>query len=380
MFNSLISLLPAWEEHRMKLNAEVCVIGAGPGGALLAYLLAKAGLSVVLLEKQPTLGKAFRGEILNGEGEVVLNKHQILSFLAEGTALPLTHIEYWSDGKIVKTLLPDSLDGNVGIHVPQGDLLNAIINQANQYANFTLYTGTTINQLLQNEDGQYCGVTAVLENGEQLELHSMIIVGADGRYSTVRKQAALSVSQRSHGYDLLWARIPAPDNWQPIIRSAIVDNQQLHLFTQATGHIQIGWNIEENAYPRLRRQSFEPFIESLIQAFPDLEHHVRQHIQSWHDFVLLDIFSSQVDTWAKEGLVLIGDAAHTMTPTGAFGLNEALRDADWLADHIIEGLKANDLSLNWLKQLEHVRRKTVDALQQEQFLMEETYQQNFILS
>lgn len=372
--------MAAWEEHIMKLNAEVCVIGAGPGGALLSYLLAKAGLSVVLLEKQPTLGKAFRGEILNGEGEAVLNKHQILSFLAEGTVLPLTHIEYWSDGKIVNTLLPDSPDGNVGIHVPQGDLLNGIINQANQYDNFSLHTGVTINQLLQNEDGHYCGVSAVLENGEPLELYSSIIVGADGRYSTVRKQAALSVSHRSHGYDLLWARIPAPDNWEPVIRSAIVDNQQLHLFTQATGHIQIGWNIEEDAYPRLRRQSFEPFITTLIEAFPDLEHHVKQHIQSWQDFVLLDIFSSQVDSWAKEGLVLIGDAAHTMTPTGAFGLNEALRDADWLAEHLIEGLRANKLSLTWLKQLEQARRKTVDALQQEQFLMEETYQQNFIVS
>lgn len=372
--------MTAREEHIMKLNAEVCVIGAGPGGALLSYLLAKAGLSVVLLEKQPTLGKAFRGEILNGQGEAVLKKHQILSFLAEGTALPLTHIEYWSGGEIVKTLLPDSPDGNVGIHVPQGDLLNGIISQANEYSNFTLYTGVTVSQLLQNEDGQYYGVSAHFENGEPLELHSSIIVGADGRYSTVRKQAAMSVSNRSHGYDLLWARIPAPDNWQPVIRSAIVDNQQLHLFTQATGHIQIGWNIEEDAYPKLRRQSFEPFIATLIAAFPDLEQHVKQHIQSWHDFVLLDIFSSQVDTWAKEGLVLIGDAAHTMTPTGAFGLNEALRDADWLAEHLIEGLHSNDLSLTWFKQLEQARRNIVDALQQEQFLMEESYQQNFIVS
>lgn len=365
---------------KMNINVDVVVIGAGPGGALLSYILAKSGVSVALLEKQPTLGKAFRGEILNAEGEAVLKKQGIMSRLAEDAAQPMTHIEYWSNGEIVRTLLPDTPDGNVGVHVAQVDLLDTIISEANRYSNFTLYTGVTVTHLNQDEQGNYNGVIATNGAGAEMSLTSKIIVGADGRYSTVRKQAAMQPVHRNHGYDLLWARIPAPAGWKPVIRSAIVDNHQLHLFTQARGYIQIGWNIEENSYPKLRRGSFEPFITTLIQAFPDLEQQVRTHITSWNDFVLLDIFSSRLDTWAKEGLVLIGDAAHTMTPTGAFGLNEALRDADWLAEHLSNGLQSNNVSLAWLQELELARRKTVDALQQEQFVMEETYQQNFVTS
>ncbi|WP_018752287.1 FAD-dependent monooxygenase [Paenibacillus sanguinis] len=361
----------------MNKNVDVCVIGAGPGGALLSYLLAKSGISVALLEKQMTLGKAFRGEILNSDGVAVLNKHEVMSRFEDGAILPLEHIEYWLNGKLVKLLLPAMSEGNVGIHVPQADLLDALIKGASQYPDFTLHTGVTVSRLVQDEDGYYHGILAFDGTGEEMLLHCRVIVGADGRYSTVRRQANIPAMIRNHGYDLLWARIPAPPGWKPIIRSAIVNNQQLHLFTQARGHIQIGWNIEQDSYPKLRKQSFEPFITTLIQAFPDLEHQVRQYIKSWNDFVLLDIFSSQADTWTKDGLVLIGDAAHTMTPTGAFGLNEALRDADWLADHLTQGLQGDLLDKDWLKQVEQVRRQAVEVLQQEQLIMEQTYQQNF---
>ncbi|WP_059049588.1 FAD-dependent monooxygenase [Paenibacillus senegalimassiliensis] len=361
----------------MNKNVDVCVIGAGPGGALLSSLLAKSGVSVALLEKQTMLGRAFRGEILNSDGIAVLKKHEVMSRLADGACLPLEHIEYWLNGKLVKMLLPDKSEGNVGIHVPQADLLDALIKEAEQYSNFTLHTGVTVSDLVQDAHGYYNGIFATDGKGDEVLLHSRVIVGADGRYSTVRRHANIPAMNRNHGYDLLWARIPAPSGWKPIIRSAIVDNQQLHLFTQARGYIQIGWNIEQDSYPKLRKQSFEPFITTLIQAFPDLEHQVRQYIKSWNDFVLLDIFSSQVDTWTKDGLVLIGDAAHTMTPTGAFGLNEALRDADWLANHLTEGLQRESLNVDCLKQLEQVRRHTVEELQQEQLMMEQNYKQNF---
>lgn len=364
--------------NKMKVNVDVCVIGAGPAGALLSYILAKFGVSVALLEKHTRLGKAFRGELLNAEGEAVLKSQGIMSRLADDAALQLTHIEYWSNGEIVRTLLPDTSDGNVGVHIPQVDLLETIISEASRYDNFTLYTGMAVKHLIQDEQGYYNTVVATDGKGETLTIHSRVVVGADGRYSTVRKQALMEPIQRNHGYDLLWARIPAPIGWKPVIRSAIANQQPLQLFTQARGYIQIGWNIEENSYPNQRKGSFEPFISTLIQAFPDLEQQVRNHITSWNDFVLLDIFSSTLETWVKDGLVLIGDAAHTMTPTGAFGLNEALRDAAWLATHISKGIKDNNLSLDWLKQFEHARRKTVDALQQEQFRMEDTYQHNFV--
>src|SRR5690606_34766328 len=115
-------------------------------------------------------------------------------------------------------------------------------------------------------------------------------------------------------------------NWMPSIKMALVDGMQISLFTQAKGFVQIGWNIEKGSYPELRKQPFIPFIEKLVKAFPQLAPVVQEHIRSWKDFMLLDVFSSKSEQWGKEGVALIGDAVHTMTPTGAYGLNSSLME------------------------------------------------------
>ncbi|MDO7485198.1 FAD-dependent monooxygenase [Peribacillus frigoritolerans] len=141
---------------------------------------------------------------------------------------------------------------------------------------------------------------------------------------------------------------------------ALVNGSQVALFSQAGGFIQIGWNIEHGSFPHLRKQHFEPFIENLLLAFPELKKVVCENIRSWQDFILLDVYSSYCETWTKEGVALLGDAAHTMTPTGAFGLNCAMKDADILAELIsgciLQGILAS-LDLKWLSQIEKPRLK-----------------------
>ncbi|MCQ4087676.1 FAD-dependent monooxygenase [Saccharibacillus sp. JS10] len=361
----------------MQRHTEICIAGGGPAGTLLAYLLARRGAEVVLVEKQPVPGPSFRGEIINADGESVLRKHGILDKINPEAVLPLLRLEYWENRKIVKTIFPDHADGNVGIHIPQADLLHALLNEMKSYSNFTYLPGTMVRGLLQNEEGTYTGVKVRTADGSLLTIHSQVVVGADGRYSSVRKYAGIPVNSAGHGYDLLWARIPAPQGWEPVMCSTIQNGQQLHLFTQARGYVQIGWNIAEDSYKELRKRPFEELTQTLIEAFPKLEDSVRQHITSWQDFVLLDIFSSKSERWAQPGLVLIGDAAHTMTPTGAFGLNEALRDADVLHEEILNCLSQNKETLTSLERLEQRRRGDVERRQREQVDMELTYAQNF---
>lgn len=156
---------------------------------------------------------------------------------------------------------------------------------------------------------------------------------------------------------------------------ALIDEMQLSLFTQAKEFIQIGWNIREGSYPELRKQPFTPFIEKLIKAFPQLKQTVNEHIQSWNDFVLLDVYSNFSEEWGKEGLALIGDAVHTMTPTGAFGLNSALKDADTLATLLAQH-RITDLDiLNCATQ----RKKEVEKLQKIQIEKEQTFATQFVL-
>ena len=354
------------------MKVDVCIVGAGPGGALLTLLLAKKNVSVMLIERTNQIGKTFRGEHLNEEGESILKKHNLFDQVEKLGLLRMEQLEYWHNGKLFKSILPDPAVGHLGIHVPQSHLLQVLIESAKAFPTFQLMLNTKVAELLQDEQGGYCGVKAMHE-GTEVVIESKLIIGADGRYSTVRKKAELDSTTRRHGYDLLWAKIPAPKNWAPSIKMALIDEKQISLFTQAKGYIQIGWNIGEGSFAELRKKPFTPFIDQLIHAFPELELTVRENIQSWKDFVLLDVYSSTSESWGKKGVALIGDAVHTMTPTGAFGLNTALKDADLLSSLIDE----NRISQLDLASCATERKKEVAKIQAIQIEKEQSFASQF---
>ncbi|MGJ7919845.1 FAD-dependent monooxygenase [Neobacillus sp. LXY-4] len=363
----------------MVINTDVVIVGAGPGGALLGYLLAKQNVNTVVLERNSKIDKEFRGEHLNEQGETVLKKHNLFQLIQEYGLLPMEWIEYWNQGKPFKTIIPSSGQEHLGIHVPQNHLLKVLTDEAKQFANYQLLMNTAVNGLIQDDAGKYVGVKAMC-NGEEVIIHSSYVIAADGRFSTVRKLANVTAHSRKHGYDLLWAKISTPKGWDPTIRFAIVDGKQLALFTQAGGFIQIGWNINEGSYPEIRKQSFKPFIQQLINAFPALAAQVQQSIRSWDDFVPLSVFSSRLEKWVKnDSLIFIGDSAHTMTPTGAFGINSSLKDADELAEALltIMDLKTNPSA--YLKSFEKNRLQEMTLLQEQQLKMEAGFKENFIV-
>jgi 2-polyprenyl-6-methoxyphenol hydroxylase-like FAD-dependent oxidoreductase len=236
------------------------------------------------------------------------------------------------------------------------------LNEAEKLDSFQLMMNTRVTDLIQNEMGRFTGVKA-RKGGNDLEVQSSLVIGADGRFSIVRKKAGIPVVIKNHGYDLLWAKIPAPEGWKPSIKMALVNGSQVALFTQAGGFIQIGWNIEHGSFPHLRKQHFEPFIEDLLLAFPELKKVVCENIRSWQDFILLDVYSSYCETWTKDGVALLGDAAHTMTPTGAFGLNCAMKDADILAELISGCTLQGDTGFLGLKMAEPKRKAEIERLQ-----------------
>ncbi|WP_445479844.1 FAD-dependent oxidoreductase [Lysinibacillus irui] len=357
----------------MNYHADVCIVGAGPAGTLLAYLLAQKGLSVILLEQNAALGQAFRGEHLNEEGEAVLKNHHLFEAVESLGLLRMEKLEYYADGRPFKTVYPDEAIGHLGIHVPQKHLLKAILQKAQLLPNFTCLLHTKVIKLVMDASGYYKGVTAI-KGGDTIKINSQLIIGADGRYSTIRKQGHIDAQKHKHGFDLLWAKIPAPPGWEPSIKMALIEDKQLSLFTQVGGFIQIGWNIEQGSFPQLRKQVFTPFIQQLSDAFPELAKTVTEHITSWRDFVLLDVFSSQCHSWGTKGLVLLGDAVHTMTPTGAFGLNSALKDAECLASL----LNKDTLPHFNVQDFQQMRKQAIEEVLAKQIEKEQTFAANFI--
>ncbi len=355
---------------------DVCIVGAGPAGALLAYILAAHNISTILVERHENINKEFRGEHLNETGEGILRKYGLFEELEKVGLLRMDRVEYWNDGEVLKQIFPDKKVGHVGIHVPQKHLLGLLLKKSLPLPAYTLLLNTKVTGLVE-EEGQYAGVTA-LKDGKEIRIKSSLVVGADGRFSTVRKLAGIQFERIKHGYDLLWARIPAPVGWDPTVRLALVNDEQLALFTQQGGFVQIGWNIPEGSYAELRKQSFLPFIQQLITAFPELEESVQAHIKSWEDFVLLQVQSSRCETWVNKGLVIIGDAAHTMSPTGAIGINSAMKDAEVLFQLINELESIEDLSFIDLKHFEQMRRQEVEEQQTFQLEKEASFGKQFI--
>lgn len=362
----------------MILEADVCIVGAGPGGALLGYLLAKNNLSTIVLEQHETYDKEFRGEHLNAEGEEVLRAFGLYEKVEEEGLLLMNRVEYWQRGKVLKTIWPTAGEKHVGIHVPQRNLLSVLFRESERFSNHQLMMGTKVTEITLNENGSVTGIKA--KKGDQaITIKSTVVIGADGRFSTVRKLAQIPVSTVNHGYDLLWAKIPSPLGWEPTIRQALVDDHQFALFTQAGGFLQIGWNIEEGSFPRLKKQSFAPFINQVTATFPELTASVNQHIQSWNDFILLKVHSCKCETWVRDGLAIMGDAAHTMSPTGAFGINAALVDAKVLSEVLVEALVQGDASAEQLKKYELHRRTWVEAQQKQQLIREANFKEAFVV-
>ncbi|WP_420490931.1 FAD-dependent monooxygenase [Neobacillus drentensis] len=355
--------------NKLKLQADVCIVGGGPAGTLLGFLLAKNGVSTILIERSTGVNRKFRGEHINSETEAILKAHQLFEKIEELGILKMKKVEFFAGKHIVQTIIPSTDEDHVGIHVPQANLLSAINQESDQYKNYRLLFNTTVTELMQDEQGVYTGVKAI-KDGHEIMISSSVVVGADGRFSTVRKLAKIPTVEMTHGYDVLWAKIPAPAGWEPTTRMVHVNGHQLALFTQTGGFIQIGWNIKEGSFPSLRKQSLQPFLEPLIESFPELKELVLQHLSTWKNFVPLKVQSSRSETWVKDGLIIIGDAAHTMTPTGAIGINCGMKDAHVLAPILTEALMDKNITAQRLKTFE-VSRKTEIKVQQEMQIQQE---------
>jgi 2-polyprenyl-6-methoxyphenol hydroxylase-like FAD-dependent oxidoreductase len=351
------------------VEVDVCIVGAGPAGAFLGLLLARQGIRTLLIERHAELDREFRGEHLHGDVAAMLKKHQLFEKVRERGILPMERVEFFNGRKRVMSITPDLFGiDHVGIHFPHKHLLSVLMEEAEQTGNFELMIRTSVSELIM-EGEQVIGLLAK-RDGERTEIRSKVVVGADGRYSTVRKLAQIPTQTMKHGYDVLWAKIPTPASWEPTMRMVLVNNTQITLFASTGGYVQIGWQIGEGSFPELRKTSFQPFIDILLNAAPELAPFVEKHIRSWNDFICLSVQSCKCEIWVKDGLVIMGDAAHTMSPAGGIGVNAAMKDADVLAPILAEAIAQNTFTADRLKAFELSRRDEIAKLQEGQVRQE----------
>ncbi|MFC9431935.1 FAD-dependent oxidoreductase [Streptomyces sp. NPDC056987] len=328
-----------------ELTADVCVVGGGPAGLTLAVELAKRSVSVVVLEQSGHFDRSFRGESVSPDSVWLLDGLGVLGRL-DGAYRQMHGMEIVDSGSTV--LRADfrrfPYPHPYPVEMPQPALLSALtgLGQEEHPEHFTLVRRATATRLLRagGESGPVTGVVARTQEGE-LTVHAALTVAADGRFSKVREMSGLPYTKLPLDRDVVWLKLPFPSEWDDRTYRIRIRGDQHGLFIPThPDSVRVGFNIPKGGLRELRAQGLPSLYERLDRLAPELADAVRGEIRSWSDTSMLDIFTTTVPRWSMPGLVLIGDAAHTLTPILGQGVNHAIIDAVTLAPLVRDALDA----------------------------------------
>ncbi|WP_018276997.1 FAD-dependent oxidoreductase [Teredinibacter turnerae] len=323
------------------MEKSVCIAGAGPGGALLGLLLARAGIDVVVLEKSKDFEREFRGESLSPDARKLLEEIGLKDYMEEHGYLESRYLGlYENNERLMRMDLGEvDKDNHAIIEFPQPVLLSALINEAKKFPNYDIRMGVSAKELIK-EDGKIVGVE--VGNTEQsYTIRTKLVVAADGRYSRLRKMSGLSANIEPVSRDVSWFMIPRPANWDPEIKVKLKGDRHMILLPTYPDKIRAGINIPKGKYKEFRNQGIENLYNFVEELEPALGSVVRESVKDWSELALLDIFTAEVPKWSLDGFVLMGDSAHTITPIMGQGIKHALFDARKLSGVVIECLKNN---------------------------------------
>ncbi|GAA3022394.1 FAD-dependent oxidoreductase [Kitasatospora sp. NPDC006786] len=320
------------------VSTQVCIVGAGPAGLTLALELARRSVSVTVVEQSAHFDRSFRGESISPDSVWLLERLGILDKVRDST-LETRRMEILDGGRPVLKAEFAAFDQPCPfpMELPQPPLLTALADEAAALPGFTLLRRTTAVELLR--DGT--AVTGVRVRGPEgeSEVHAALTVAADGRFSKVREMAGLPYEKIPLERDFVWFKVPQPEAWDPHTYRVRIQGDRHGLFIPTVPDlVRVGFNIPKGGLREMRRQGIESLYARVDELAPEVSAGVRESVTSWSDTSMLDIFTTVVPHWSQPGLVLVGDAAHTLTPVLGQGVNHAIADAVVLAPLVAEAL------------------------------------------
>ncbi|WP_406508678.1 FAD-dependent monooxygenase [Streptomyces sp. NBC_00212] len=346
------------EEHR----SDVCVVGAGPAGLTLALLLLKSGVRVSVVERSRSHQREFRGEILQPGAMTVLDRLGVLAGARERGCHEHDRFRLVEQDRVLLDIdyraLPAPYDHLLSI--PQSHLLTELLLRCAEFPDFEYVDGCRVNALLRDERGRVTGAAA-----DGHVFHSKIVVGADGRFSKVRRLAGIEAG-RSEAFDqdVLWFKLtkdePEVSHDVRVFRSA--GTSPVLAYGSWPNRIQVGWTLPHGGYKNVVAEGLGHVKAQLSKAVPAYADLIEEQITSLRDLSLLDVFSGRAERWATDGLVLMGDAAHTHSPIGAQGINLSVQDAVVLHPLLVESVGRGDASAAFLARFEERRAPDIATM------------------
>jgi len=336
-----------------KLETTCCVVGGGPAGVMLAYLLAREGVAVTVLEKHKDFFRDFRGDTVHPSTLELMYELGILDDFLKVPHQQLTSVGGAFGDFAFRLADFSSLRTNCNFValMPQWDFLDFLSGKAKQFPSFALRMQNEAVDLIA-KDGRVRGVTANTPDGP-VDIVSDLVVGCDGRHSRMREAAGFEVQEFGVPIDVLWFRISRVGNDPEQLAGNINYGKALILIPRGD-YFQAGLIIRKGSFPEIQQRGLEAFRNDVRRIAPYLGERVEE-VRDWEHIKLLSVQINRLRQWYRPGLLCIGDAAHAMSPAGGVGINLAVQDAVATANILAEPLRQGRVTEALLERVQRRR-------------------------
>ena len=333
------------------ITTQCCIAGGGPAGMMLGFLLARAGVRVVALEKHADFFRDFRGDTVHPSTLELIYE---LGLIDEFLKLPHQKVETVT-GEVGAERIALGDFRHLPTHckfialMPQWDFLNFLAEHGRRYPGFDLRMQAEATDLIE-ENGRVAGLIARTPNGA-LTIRADLSVGCDGRHSTVREKAGLVSDDYGAPMDVLWFRVSRKVSDRTDVFGHI-EAGRLMVMLDRGDYWQCAYVIPKGGIERVQSEGLEAFRGRVVEMSPFLADRVGE-LKSWDDVKLLSVTVDRLRKWWRPGLICIGDAAHAMSPIGGVGINIAVQDAVAAANRLVSPLrsgKATDADLQAIQE------------------------------
>ena len=324
------------------LSTRCCIVGGGPAGVMLGFLLARAGVDVVVLEKHADFLRDFRDDTIHPSTLELMHE---LGLLDEFLKLPHREVR-----RLAVQIGATSLTIADFTHLPtvckfvalmpQWDFLEFLAAHGRRFPGFHIMMETSATDVILDGD-RVAGVRALSETGA-IEIRADLVVGADGRRSTVRSSAGFKADNLGAPMDVLWMRLSR----RPGDRSDVfghVQGNRMFIMLDRGDYWQCAFVIPKGSADELMKTDIGAFRGMILEMSPWLGERVNE-LKAWNDVKLLTVAVDRLPRWHRPGLLCIGDAAHAMSPIGGGGINLAVQDAVAAANILAEPLRGGTLT------------------------------------